>query len=467
MNSGGLADRMSWARGARDRRQDAMPQSVRDGTSPAALCRVGGRVVSMNGAMAATGARGQTLETVLDALVDFDAALVYRLSRSSVTVGFALEQVRARRSERVCYLSAVRVGEDLVLWRVLDMASLSDAALPSMADHYEAAPFAYLYVESDGTVSSNIRFRDQFGEDTAPILSQLTDGEGGLREGCVDLIRPDGRCERVHVLVPGCGSGMPHREVFLFDCLTAMPEAGAESAPISDLPIPVMRLGEGGRILSLNAAAAAMLGEGVAIGRPLDEIVACRGRRIAEVIDAAAEAGEARVETVMTAPTDPSARPLQLTVSSTRDAGGSAIAVLSDATEFELLQDKYAQSQKMEAVGKLAGGVAHDFNNLITAINGHCDLLLIGKDATQPEYSDLMQIRQNANRAAALVRQLLTFSRKQTLNPEDLSVSDVISDTLYLLDRLIGDQVKLRLDSDPSGAVGQVRADHRQLEQAL
>ena len=81
----------------------------------------------------------------------------------------------------------------------------------------------------------------------------------------------------------------------------------------------------------------------------------------------------------------------------------------------------------MEAVGKLAGGVAHDFNNVLTAISGHSDLLLLGKDALHPDYSDLMQIRQNTHRAAALVRQLLAFSRKQTLNPVLLSVQDVVS----------------------------------------
>jgi two-component system cell cycle sensor histidine kinase/response regulator CckA len=119
----------------------------------------------------------------------------------------------------------------------------------------------------------------------------------------------------------------------------------------------------------------------------------------------------------------------------------------------------------MEAVGKLAGGVAHDFNNVLTAINGHSDLLLLGKDALHPDYSDLMQIRQNTHRAAALVRQLLAFSRKQTLNPALLSVQDVVSDTQYLLDRLIGEKVTLTMEHGRD--LGAVRADHKQLEQVL
>jgi two-component system cell cycle sensor histidine kinase/response regulator CckA len=116
-------------------------------------------------------------------------------------------------------------------------------------------------------------------------------------------------------------------------------------------------------------------------------------------------------------------------------------------------------------VGKLAGGVAHDFNNVLTAISGHSDLLLLGKDALHPDYSDLMQIRQNTHRAAALVRQLLAFSRKQTLNPTLLSVQDVVSDTQYLLNRLVGEKVTLTLEHGRE--LGSVRADHQQLEQAL
>ena len=143
----------------------------------------------------------------------------------------------------------------------------------------------------------------------------------------------------------------------------------------------------------------------------------------------------------------------------------SLVAVLTDASELRLLEDKFAQSQKMEAVGKLAGGVAHDFNNVLTAISGNCDLLLLRKDASHPDFSDLTQIRQNSNRAAALVRQLLAFSRKQTLQPKLLSVQDVVTDTLYLLDRLIGETITLSLDHGRD--LGSVRADNQQLEQAL
>ncbi|MEM1316423.1 MAG: ATP-binding protein, partial [Pseudomonadota bacterium] len=114
---------------------------------------------------------------------------------------------------------------------------------------------------------------------------------------------------------------------------------------------------------------------------------------------------------------------------------------------------------------QLAGGVAHDFNNLLTAILGHCDLLLMRRDASEEDFSDLAQIRQNANRAAALVRQMLAFSRKQTLRPEVLDLGTVLRDLSHLLDRLIWEKVRLEIDV-PSD-LWRIRADHRQLEQVI
>jgi two-component system cell cycle sensor histidine kinase/response regulator CckA len=139
--------------------------------------------------------------------------------------------------------------------------------------------------------------------------------------------------------------------------------------------------------------------------------------------------------------------------------------VMHDATELKSLEAKFVQSQKMQAIGQLAGGVAHDFNNLLTAIAGHCDLLLLRHDQGDPDYADLMQINQNANRAAALVGQLLAFSRKQTLRPETLDMRDTLSDLTHLLNRLVGEKVTLTLCHDP--ILKPIRADKRQLEQVL
>jgi two-component system cell cycle sensor histidine kinase/response regulator CckA len=157
---------------------------------------------------------------------------------------------------------------------------------------------------------------------------------------------------------------------------------------------------------------------------------------------------------------------VQVTLNRITEGGEPAlIAVLNDATELKSLEAQFVQSQKMQAIGQLAGGVAHDFNNLLTAISGHCDLLLLRHDQGDPDFSDLVQINQNANRAAALVGQLLAFSRKQTLRPETLDMRDTLADLTHLLNRLVGEKVTLTLTHDP--VLAPIRADKRQLEQVL
>jgi len=147
------------------------------------------------------------------------------------------------------------------------------------------------------------------------------------------------------------------------------------------------------------------------------------------------------------------------------DGETSLIAVLQDATEMKTLEAQFVQSQKMQAIGQLAGGVAHDFNNLLTAISGYCDLLLMRRDEGDPDFGDLTQIAQNANRAASLVSQLLAFSRKQNLQPEVLDLREALPDLSHLLNRLLGEKVALNLRC--AADLAAVRADRRQLEQVL
>ncbi|MEM9735753.1 MAG: ATP-binding protein, partial [Pseudomonadota bacterium] len=147
------------------------------------------------------------------------------------------------------------------------------------------------------------------------------------------------------------------------------------------------------------------------------------------------------------------------------DGADSLLAVLNDAREIKELEDRFAQSQKMEAIGKLAGGVAHDFNNVLTAIQGHCDFVLMGKDRTHPDHDDLIQIRQNTNRAASMVRHLLAFSRQQTLQQVQLNLRDVISDAHIFLSSVIGEKVTLKIEHE--GELTPVIADRYQLEQVL
>ena len=136
-----------------------------------------------------------------------------------------------------------------------------------------------------------------------------------------------------------------------------------------------------------------------------------------------------------------------------------------DLTEQKTLEVQFAQSQKMQAVGQLAGGVAHDFNNLLTAIIGFCDLLLVRHQPGDPSFADVMQIKQNANRAANLVRQLLAFSRQQTLRPTVLMPTDALADLSNLLRRLLGETVDLKMVHGRD--LWPIEADQNQFEQVI
>ncbi|WP_051330498.1 response regulator [Niveispirillum irakense] len=147
------------------------------------------------------------------------------------------------------------------------------------------------------------------------------------------------------------------------------------------------------------------------------------------------------------------------------DEGGGLILHLVDMTTQKNLEAQFVQSQKMQAIGQLAGGVAHDFNNLLTAMIGFCDLLLLRHKPGDASFTDIMQIKQNANRAANLVRQLLAFSRQQTLQPRILSVTDVLAELSNLLRRLIGENIELRMLHGRD--LGLVKVDQGQLEQVI
>ena len=138
---------------------------------------------------------------------------------------------------------------------------------------------------------------------------------------------------------------------------------------------------------------------------------------------------------------------------------------LIDISDQKNLEQQFIQSQKMQAVGQLAGGIAHDFNNLLTAMIGFCDLLLQRYIPSDPAYTDVMQIKQNAHRAANLVKQLLAFSRKQTLHPRIVDISEILSELSALLRRLIGVNVELKVVHGRD--VWPIKADPSQLEQVI
>src|SRR5690606_20267307 len=136
-----------------------------------------------------------------------------------------------------------------------------------------------------------------------------------------------------------------------------------------------------------------------------------------------------------------------------------------DMTEQRKLEAQFAQGQKMQAVGQLAGGVAHDFNNVLTAIIGFADLLLLKHKPGDPSFADIMSIKQSANRAAGLTRQLLAYSRRQTLRPQILEVPGHLDDLTVLLKRLIGEAITLKVDHGQD--IWPVKADLVQLEQVV
>ena len=158
--------------------------------------------------------------------------------------------------------------------------------------------------------------------------------------------------------------------------------------------------------------------------------------------------------------------PVSLSLAGVRGLGEAAVLLgLTDNSVETRLKRQVAQATKMQAVGQLAGGVAHDFNNVLTAILGICDLMLLRHTPGDSDYDDIQQIRANSNRAASLTRQLLAFSRQQTLRPEVLQLPDVVSDVSQMLRRLIGEKIKLVVTHDRD--LGPVRADPTQLEQVI
>ncbi|MFV0474991.1 MAG: ATP-binding protein, partial [Pikeienuella sp.] len=247
-------------------------------------------------------------------------------------------------------------------------------------------------------------------------------------------------------------------------------DAGRAPAPadafFEQAPVALVRLDADGAIEAANQAAIALLGPDAAPGARFSDLVDGLGRPVAaRIAEAISGSGCGRADLARAARRD---RELYLQVAMRRageEPAAGVLAVISDATDMEARERQFVQSQKMQAVGQLAGGVAHDFNNLLTAILGHCDLMAMRRDEADPDFGDLTQIRQNANRAAGLVRQLLAFSRQQKLDPRACRLPEVLGDLSHLLDRLIGERVSLRVSCDDS--IWPVWADQQQFEQVV
>ncbi len=232
------------------------------------------------------------------------------------------------------------------------------------------------------------------------------------------------------------------------------------------LPVPMLKMDAKGKVIEANRLARGMLGTQACCGCYLGDLVQGLGRSVADWLNDAVDGRGLHRPQVLRARKPEKDVFVQITLSLEHEKNTPVlVAVLTDATELKTLEAQFVQSQKMQAIGQLAGGIAHDFNNLLTAISGHCDLLMLRHDLGDPDYSDLIQINQNATRAASLVGQLLAFSRKQNLQPEMIDLRDTMSEMTHLLNRLVGEPIALTLSHDPD--LKSIRADKRQFEQVL
>ena len=247
-----------------------------------------------------------------------------------------------------------------------------------------------------------------------------------------------------------------------------VPVAPASPAPLAstspgdvgdmfrDAPMGVAVADAQGQIRDANPAFARFFGlSGTLGGRDAANLVEESDRKGLRDLIAASARGES------------AARPLEIRLGErmaelfASPAPGGAVLYLVDVSEQKALETKFAQSQKLQAVGQLAGGVAHDFNNLLTVIIGNCEFLLMRHTAGDPSFKEINEVHQNALRAATLVGQLLAFSRKQTMQPKVLGLTDMVSELAQMLRRLLREGVELKLDNPPD--LWPVHADEAQL----
>lgn len=233
------------------------------------------------------------------------------------------------------------------------------------------------------------------------------------------------------------------------------------------LPIGLALVDRDGRFLTTNRAfrVAGGIGEGACPAYPGDLVVKEDKGAVADAVRRNSR-GPAMSSDMAVRLVQQPGEPVALTVAGLRGLGNAAVLLLlKDNSEEAKLKRQIAQATKMQAVGQLAGGVAHDFNNILTAIIGHCDLMLMRHTPGDSDYDDIQQIKSNSNRAAGLTRQLLAFSRQQTLRPQVLQLPDVVSEVSHLLKRLLGETVVLHTKHGRD--LGPVRADPGQLEQVI
>ncbi len=396
-----------------------------------------------------------TLAGVLKTSVANPGSILFRLQSRAVASGSAQEDVFTRAGHlRLCVHA---VSDETYVWRV---DQVTERAPPKAAQEGQHLPMI-MVGRTDAVLFMNDAAR-QFVGSRVKGLDRLFNGLPVQSGVSTDVMTSDGL---KRVLVAEMAAGAGRRALYL---LPAPEAAGTTQAwqAFEDLPVPLIKVAPDGKVQSFNRMAATLVGVSLEDDVHLSNLMEGLGRSIADWInDTLAHRKVQKSEFLRLKRTDREVFVQVVLSHVVEDGEPSLIAVLHDATELKTLEAQFVQSQKMQAIGQLAGGVAHDFNNLLTAISGHCDLLLLRRDQSDPDYGDLIQINQNANRAASLVGQLLAFSRKQTLRLETIDMRDTLADLTHLLNRLVGEKVTLTLSHDP--VLKPVRADKRQLEQVL
>lgn len=378
--------------------------------------------------------------------------IIYRLQQKALRDGAAVEDVTSHSEGYRIYVRAFM--PDLMLWRMENESQ--------QAGGQSRAGLAVMSLGRNGAVLyMNPIARDLVGQRVKRLDDVFADLP--LRPGGVHYLKGANAGQSVLVSSADIGGG---RQELLLSPIAEPSVQRDFMGSFDGLPVPLLKVAPEGQILRANPEARRLLNLGQRDPGQIVEHMEGLGRAIKDWLQEAADGrGLHRSEFLRLTRADREVF-VQVTLNRVIDEGETAlIAVLNDATELKTLEAQFVQSQKMQAIGQLAGGVAHDFNNLLTAISGHCDLLLLRHDQGDPDYGDLVQINQNANRAAALVGQLLAFSRKQTMKPEVMDLRDTLSDLAHLLNRLVGEKVRLTLKHDP--VLPPVRGDRRQLEQVM
>jgi two-component system cell cycle sensor histidine kinase/response regulator CckA len=375
----------------------------------------------------------------------------------------------------------------------LDAAIATEQA--RMVQFLDDCPVGYFSVDEEGRfLSANTAFAHWVGISSEELidsdrhLHDLLSGEqdaalpawsalGPLSVGEVILQHASGRRFTAYVSETVLNDGNNIRTRTLIrdlsrerDTRTALRQSEERFHRFFDeAPVGIALLDANGRINECSTALARMtLGEPDTVaGRDLWDLVIDDDRdRVRQWVAGAIAANDAApLQITLKGPDEIVASLFARRIEADSDGPGGLVVHALDQTEFRNLENQFIQSQKMDLVGQLGGGVAHDFNNLLTAMIGFCDLLLQRHSPKDQSFADIMQVKQNANRAANLVRQLLAFSRQQTLQPKVLNITNVLTELTHLLRRLIGADIELKMVH--ARDLWPVKVDQSQLEQVI